>query len=537
MIAGITVGLVLIPQALAYAQLAGMPPVTGLYAALMPGVVGALFGSSSLLAVGPVALTSLLTFAALQPLAEPGSSLWVSMAIWLAIYAGLIQLAMGALRMGAAANIISNAVVQGFINAAAVIIILSQLPSLIGFAEVPGDHWLLRMRYAWQVDSDRVLTTAAFGIGSLLTLLLCKRLVPRLPAIVLVCLAGIGISSAIGFAGQGGGVVGHIASGLPALGLPTALTLDQHLALLTPAVVIALISFTEAMSSCRSMSRLTRETWNRNQELIGQGLAKLASGASGGFPVSGSFSRTALNAYSGARSAWSTIITSLVVLICLLGFTDLLHALPKAVLAAVIIVPVLRLIDVPSLLKLLRTNPKDGAVALITLCVTLATVPNLYWGILAGVVASIILFLYRYAVPRIIELGIHESGALRDRNLYGLPPIADDVLGIRMDASLSYLTAPVLESYIRRRIDSRDIRHLLLSATAINQVDSTGLDTLHEIWLLLDSRGIKLHLSGAKLPLRNALEQQGYLQLFGEDCLVASDSQAVTRLRGEHLVD
>ena len=174
MIAGITVGLVLIPQALAYAQLAGMPPVTGLYAALMPGVVGALFGSSSLLAVGPVALTSLLTFAALQPLAEPGSSLWVSMAIWLAIYAGLIQLAMGALRMGAAANIISNAVVQGFINAAAVIIILSQLPSLIGFAEVPGDHWLLRMRYAWQVDSDRVLTTAAFGIGSLLTLLLGK---------------------------------------------------------------------------------------------------------------------------------------------------------------------------------------------------------------------------------------------------------------------------------------------------------------------------------------------------------------------------
>ena len=172
MIAGITVGLVLIPQALAYAQLAGMPPVTGLYAALMPGVVGALFGSSSLLAVGPVALTSLLTFAALQPLAEPGSSLWVSMAIWLAIYAGLIQLAMGALRMGAAANIISNAVVQGFINAAAVIIILSQLPSLIGFAEVPGDHWLLRMRHAWQVDSDRVLTTAAFGIGSLLTLLL-----------------------------------------------------------------------------------------------------------------------------------------------------------------------------------------------------------------------------------------------------------------------------------------------------------------------------------------------------------------------------
>ncbi|WP_425056055.1 SulP family inorganic anion transporter [Pseudomonas abyssi] len=533
LVAGVTVGLVLIPQALAYAQLAGMPPVTGLYAALLPGIVGALFGSSSLLAVGPVALSSLLTFAALQPLAEPGSSLWVSMAIWLAIYSGLIQLAMGALRMGAAANIISNAVIQGFINAAAVIIILSQLPSLLGFAEVAGDNWLLRLRHAWQADADRVLTTALFGGGSILALLLCKQLVPRLPAIVLVCLAGIGLSSAIGFASLGGSVVGRIASGLPSLGLPTGLTLEQHLALLTPAVVIALISFTEAMSSCRTMSRLTRETWNRNQELIGQGLAKIASGASGGFPVSGSFSRTALNAYSGARSAWSTIITSLIVLVCLLGFTDLLHNLPKAVLAAVIIVPVLRLIDIPGLLKLLRTTPKDGAVALITLGVTLATVPNLYWGIIAGILASVVLFLYRYAVPRIIELGVHDSGALRDRQLYGLPAIADDVLGIRMDASLSYLTAPVLESYIRRRIDTLDIRHLLLSATAINQIDSTGLDTLHEIWLLLNSRGIRLYLSGAKLPLRTALHQQGYLALFGEDCLLASDAQAVALLRGD----
>ena len=530
-IAGITVGLVLIPQALAYAQLAGMPPVTGLYAALLPGIVGALFGSSSLLAVGPVALTSLLTFAALQPLAEAGSPEWVVMAIWLALYSGLMQFLMGAFRMGILANLISNAVVQGFVNAAAVIIIVSQIPALLGFDTGAGENWLSTLWQEWQHAPWRLIATAGFGLGGVAALLLLGKLTARLPAVMVVTLIGIAGSYLLGFGELGGSVIGPVGSGLPQPSLPLTLSVDQHLALLLPAAIIALISFTEAMSSCRTMSRITGEPWDRNQELIGQGLAKMASGFSGAFPVSGSFSRTALNAYSGAKTARASLIASLLVLISLFGFTELLYHLPTAILAAIIIVPVTRLIDVRSLTRLSRENPKDGMVALVTLVVTLVTVPNLYWGILAGIAASLLAFLHHHAVPRIIELGVHESGGFRDRHLYQLPPIAEGVLGVRMDASLTYLTAPVLERSIRKRVDAApDLRTVLISASSLNQVDSTGLDTLQDIWSFLDARGIALYLSGPKLPLREALSRTGLAQLIKEENIFATDAKAIEAL-------
>ncbi|WP_228257399.1 SulP family inorganic anion transporter [Marinobacter sp. NP-4(2019)] len=531
-IAGITVGLVLIPQALAYAQLAGMPPVTGLYAALLPGIVGALFGSSSLLAVGPVALTSLLTFAALQPLAEAGSPEWVAMAIWLAFYSGLMQFFMGAFRMGILANLISNAVVQGFVNAAAVIIIVSQLPSLLGFGTGTEGNWLSTIWHEWQHAPLRLMVTAGFGLGGVAVLLLLGKFTARLPAVMVVTLIGIACSYLLGFAELGGSVIGPVGSGLPQPSLPLTLSVDQHLALLLPAAIIALISFTEAMSSCRTMSRITGEPWDRNQELIGQGLAKVTSGFSGAFPVSGSFSRTALNAYSGAKTARASLIASLVVLISLFGFTQVLYYLPTAILAAIIIVPVTRLIDVRSLTRLSRENPKDGVVALVTLVVTLVTVPNLYWGILAGMAASLLAFLHHHAMPRIIELGVHETGGFRDRNLYQLPPIAEGVLGVRMDASLTYLTAPMLERYIRKRVDADpSLKAVLISASSLNQIDSTGLDTLQDIWSFLDTKGITLYLSGPKLPLREALSRTGLAQLIKEENILATDAKAIETLK------
>lgn len=531
-IAGITVGLVLIPQALAYAQLAGMPPVTGLYAALLPGIVGALFGSSPLLAVGPVALTSLLTFAALQPLAEAGSPEWVAMAIWLALYSGIMQFLMGAFRMGIFANLVSNAVVQGFVNAAAVIIIVSQIPALLGFGSGSEGNWLATIWQEWQHDRWRLIATAGFGLGGVAALLLFRKFTERLPVVMVVTLAGIAASYLLGFGHLGGSVVGPVGSGLPKPSLPLTLSVDQHLALLLPAAIIALISFTEAMASCRTMSRISGEPWNRNQELIGQGLAKMASGFSGAFPVSGSFSRTALNAYSGAKTAHASLIASLVILISLFGFTKLLYHLPTAILAAIIIVPVTRLIDVRSLIRLSRENPKDGVVALVTLVVTLLTVPNLYWGILAGMAASLLAFLHHHAMPRIIELGVHETGGFRDRNLYQLPPIAEGVLGVRMDASLTYLTAPVLERYIRRKVDANPgLKAVLISASSLNQVDSTGMDTLQDIWSFLDTKGITLYLSGPKLPLREALLKTGLVQLIKEENVFATDAKAVEALK------
>lgn len=387
--AGLSVALVLIPQSLAYATLAGMPPETGLYAAMLPAVVGVLWGSSALLAVGPVALTSLLTAAVLLPLAEPGGSQWVSLAIWLAIYSGLIQLVLGVLRLGAIAHAVSDAVITGFINAAAMIIILSQVPPLLGLPPMVFQlDWPLQAWSAAREAPLQVVQASLFGLGALGLLALQRRLAPRLPGVLLVCIGGIAISGLGGLAAHGLAVVGTIPQGVPGLQRPPDIDPSQHLALLSGALIIALISFTEAMSSCRILSRKFSTPWHENQELVGQGLAKIASGLSGAFPVSGSFSRSALNAYVGATSGWSALFAAVCIFACLLWATGYLYHLPRAILAAIIIAPVIGLINLRGILHSLRTQPADGLVALITLVATLASTPSLHWGVLVGLAAS-----------------------------------------------------------------------------------------------------------------------------------------------------
>jgi len=387
--AGLSVALVLIPQSLAYATLAGMPPETGLYAAMLPAVVGILWGSSTLLAVGPVALTSLLTSAVLLPLAAPGGSQWVSLAIWLAIYSGLIQLVLGVLRLGAIAHIVSDSVIAGFINAAAMIIILSQIPPLLGLPPMAFSlDWPLQALAAARESPLQVMLTSAFGLGALCLLGLQRRLAPRLPGVLLVCVGGIAVSGLGHLAEHGVAVVGTIPQGVPGLEAPPGITASQHLALLSGALIVALISFTEAMSSCRILSKKFNTPWSENQELIGQGLAKIASGFSGAFPVSGSFSRSALNAYVGATSGWSALFASVCIFACLLWATGYLFHLPRAILAAIIIAPVVGLINLRAVLSSVRTEPADGLVALATFVATLASTPSLHWGVLAGLAAS-----------------------------------------------------------------------------------------------------------------------------------------------------
>ncbi len=295
--AGITVGLVLIPQALAYATLAGMPAHTGLYAALLPSVVGVLWGSSALLAVGPVALTSLLVYGALSPIAQPGSPQWVALAIWLALYAGIMQFLLGAFRGGRIASLVSTPVMVGFINAAAVIIIFSQLPALLGMELSPGGSAGIMERLR---NAAAIPIVPVFGCTAIALLLALRRFLPRLPGILIVTIGSIAVSTMVGYSSAGGNVVGDVPSGLPPLAIPPAISLDSHRHLLPAALIIALISFTEAMSSCRVLARKTNEQWDENQELLGQGLAKVTAAFSGTFAVSGSFSRSALNLYSGA---------------------------------------------------------------------------------------------------------------------------------------------------------------------------------------------------------------------------------------------
>lgn len=529
--AGISVGFVLIPQSLAYATLAGMPPETGLYAALIPAVIGILWGSSPLLAVGPVALTSLLTFASLQPMANPASAHWVQLAIWLAIYAGLIQFFLGALKLGAIANFVSYPVIAGFINAAALIIIFSQLPALVGLPSNFDAGWPAQVASNFHDDPARLLQTATFGIGAVVFLIFQKRLFPRIPGVLVVCVAGIIVSLMINYERHAADIVGVIPEGLPSIGRLPALDLVQHRALLPAAVIVALISFTEAMSSCRVLARKRGERWDENQELIGQGLAKIASGFSGAFPVSGSFSRSALNAYVGATSGWSTLFAAGCVMACLLWATQLLYYLPRAVLAAIIIVPVIGLIDFGVFRKIYRISNIDGLVAAVTFGVTLASVPYLHWGVFAGFVVSLLCFLYRRSRPRIIEVSIHADGTLRDRHLHLLEPISPDVLAVRIDAAITYITAPVLERFVSDSIAHMpEVGTVLLCLSSANDIDATGVEMLKHMYTNLDDIDVRLRLSGVKKQVMEVLERTSILGDLGEGAVFATDREAIARL-------
>jgi len=525
--AGISVGLVLIPQAIAYATLAGMPPQTGLYAAMLPSIVGILWGSSALLAVGPVALTSLLVFGSLSSHAEPGSGEWVVLAIWLALYSGVIQLLLGIFKLGKISYLVSMPVMTGFINAAAVIIIASQLPAFVGI-EMHGGLWDTvsgKTAIAWSP------LASLYGVAALAMLLCFKRYLPRWPGILLVTIGGIAVSALLDYAGDGGSVVGAVPSGLPPLALPEGITYAEHLALLPAAVILALISFTEAMSSCKVLARKQKQDWNENQELIGQGLAKITSAFCGAFPVSGSFSRSALNLYAGATSAWATLFSAVCVFLCLLFLTDYLYYLPRSVLAAMIIVPVFALLDFRALRRLLSISGDDGVIAIVTFAVTILSTPRLYWGIAAGVGLTMVAFLYRRTHPRIIEVSRHEDRTLRDRARLAIPPLGSDLVAVRMDSALNFLTAAQLERFVMERIRGNpDTRRVLLCFGSINDIDATGAEAMEGLRQALHAEGIALFVSAPKKQIWDVLSKSGFITALGPERVFTTDGDAIASL-------
>ena len=385
LIAGATVAVVAIPQALAYAQLAGVPPHLGLYAAFVPTVIAALFGASAQLSTGPVALTALLTAASLSAFAQPGSTAWVALAVVLSLGAGLMQAAAGVARLGRLVERLPASLMLGFVNAAALVILLSQLPTMLG-VRVPAGGGVadtLRALLAGLPSANPV--TAAFGIVSVLVLLGLRRAWPWLPGALVVSVVAIGVSAAIGYELRGA-VVGDLPPGLPVPGWPT-IDVAAAVALLPSMLLIALISFIEVTSSARVIAARTGVAWNVNQELVGQGLAKLASGVFGAFPVSGSFSRSALNLSAGARTAWASIVSAALVGAALVFAAGSLHHLPTAVLAALIVSAVGGLLTPRELVGAWQGSRSDAAIAWITLVATLLSAPRIHYGLLAGLAA------------------------------------------------------------------------------------------------------------------------------------------------------
>ncbi|MEY4364464.1 MAG: hypothetical protein RLZZ24_1816 [Pseudomonadota bacterium] len=526
-IAGLSVGLMVIPQGVAYAALAGMPLITGIYASLLPALVAVLFSASPRLSVGPTALTAMLVSASLAGMAPPGSPQWVNLAVWLSLFTGVMQLALGYARFGWLLNLVSSPVLMAFTQAAAVCIISSQLPALLG---MPHGWSSLGEPQTWDVPS------LLLGVACLALLMAVRRWRPTFPTVLLVVLGSALLSQWLDLSGHGSAIVGTLPQGLPSLFVPDGLSWDECKQLVLPTLVITLVSFLETASSAKVDNDRSGTQWNQDQDLIGQGLAKLASGLCGAFPTSSSFSRSALNLFAGAQTGWATIVSVVVILLALLLLTPLLQPVPQSVLAAIVVAAVVGLLKPRALMQLARVDRVEAAIAFLTFIITLLSAPRLYWGVLAGVAMSLSHFLHTRLHPRIIEVGLHADGSLRDRHLWHLPPLAPDLLAMRMDAELDFAAAAAFERHIVAHVSAHpNVRHVCLFAMPINRVDVTGVEAVAKIESMLRERGIDLHISGMKLPVETVLRRAGCLSPHEGLHIYRTDTEALDALRASSL--
>ena len=454
MIAGVSVALILIPQALAYAGIAGVPPYVGLLAAGLPTIAAAPFASSRYLQTGPVAMTALLTFGALSGMATPFGDRYIALAALLAIVVGLIRVGIGMAKLGWIAYFMSKPVMVGFTIGATTLIAASQLPTLLGVER--GDSGLLVEAWLAVVDPSSWNPAAVgFGVGTVLMVLVSRRLGPRFPGVLIAVLVATIASSSVGFDGA---VVGDVPISFPTLSID--LPWSAIAGLLLPALVIALVGFTEAAAIASVFAAEDRETWDPSREFVSQGVANIASGMAGGFPVGGSFSRSSVNRLAGATTRWSGAVTGLAVL-AFVPFAGLLEELPAAVLAAIVIVAVAQLIKPTEILVIWRRSRMQGGVAAVTLATTLLLSPRIDFAVLIGVGLAIMVHLGR-------ELRLDIDARIDDRTLRIAPK------GVVYFGSTPQLT----NLLISKLAEHPELERLVIDMSGIGRIDFTGGNAL-----------------------------------------------------------
>ena len=657
-LAGLTVSLVLVPQSMAYAQLAGLPPYYGLYAAFLPVMVAAMWGSSHQLGTGPVAVASLLTASALTPLAAPASEQFVVLAIMLALMVGLVQFTLGVFRLGVIVNFLSHPVIVGFTNAAALIIALSQVNKLIGVPMGRSEHFINDIWGVMQQIGDTHWPTLAMGLIAIAIIWLVRQTAPKLPGVLIAVVVTTVLSwathfetNAIGLLSQiadepvktmleniidaqhrltaandvvlrraaalkqahdkgpegrtevvhldaeltlarlevaaleedvallrkklrvipvvrtvddqgktaqvyaaerlpagiktdgvifhirdvkgeefklvgGGEVVGKIPEGLPPIGLPK-LSWDMLGSLLSAAAVIALVGFMEAISIAKAMAAKTKQKIDPNQELIGQGLANIVGSFSQAFPVSGSFSRSAVNINAGAQTGLSSVFTGLFVLLTLLFLTPLLYHLPQAVLAAVIIMAVIGLINFGAVKHAWLASRHDGIASIVTFVATLAFAPHLDNGILVGAGLAVVLYLYRTMQPRVAILGRYHDGSLRDAKVNNLPP-SEVVTAVRFDGRLYFANVAYFEDAILEAVaNNPHAPYLLVVGDGINEMDASGEEVMHHLVERLRGSGVTVVFSGLKKQVIDVMRATGLFDYVGQSNIHATADRAL----------
>lgn len=533
----------LVPQSLAYAMLAGLPPQIGLYASILPLIAYAIFGSSRTLAVGPVAVVSLMTAAAVGKITETGSDAYLQAAIALALMSGAMLVVMSLLRLGFIANFLSHPVISGFISASGILIAVSQLKHILGI-KAEGENLLHLGESLYSNLYQFNPYTLVIGVAAIVFLFwVRKNLKPLLTAAgmtsrtaeivsragpVLAIIASIAAVILFQLDSKGVKIVGDLPSGLPPFGIPQ---FDGALwwSLAPTALLISLVGFVESVSVAQTLAVKRRQRIEPNQELLALGASNLASSLSGGFPVTGGFARSVVNFDAGAETPMAGAFTAIGILAATLFLTPIFKHLPQAVLAATIIVAVLSLVDVAAFKRVYAYSKSDFTAMLITVLLVLFV--GVEMGILLGVAVSLAFFLWRTAKPHVAIVG-QVAGTEHFRNIKRHDVITDPrILSIRIDESLYFANAKFLEDTIYAEIaGKRDLKHVVLMCTAINAIDASALESLEAITHRLQTTGIDFHFSEVKGPVMDALKRSDFFAHF-KGKVFLSHYEAVSQLQ------
>ena len=548
LMAGTIVAIVLIPQGMAYAMLAGLPPQVGLYASMVPMVLYTIFGTSRALSVGPVAIDSLLVAVGLAPFAALGSPDYIALALLLAFMVGLIEISMGLLRLGFVVNFLSYAVILGFTNAAVLVIGASQFKHLLGVRIPQSEGFADTVHNLIKAAPGTNGVTLGLGLASIAGLLFFSNVLPKLlklrgvptgwitplsrsgPLVVvggsIVLVAALGLHDHFGVA-----VVGDIPRGLPSLSAPP-FSMAQAQALLPTAFVISFVAFMESISVAKSLASKRRQRIDPNQELLGLGAANLGAALTGGYPITGGVSRSVVNFTAGANTGLSALVTASLIALVVAFFTPVLYSLPLATLAAVIFVAVSKLLDFQSLQRLWQVARMDAVTAVITFWAVLLI--DIQTGILVGLAASIAFYLWRTSRPHMAEVG-RVGNTEHFRNIKRHEVQTDEsVLAIRIDESLYFANTKYLEDYLMQAVANHPKAHtLLLISAAINHIDGSALDTLETLIDGLREAGITVYFSEIKGPVMDQLQRAGFIdRIGGPDRVFLSTHQAMQTLGG-----
>jgi len=504
--AGITVGVMLIPQGMAYAMLAGMPPIFGLYCATIPLIIYAFLGSSPQLAVGPVALVSLLVASSIGLLAETTSESYILYAVTLSLMVGIILFAMGVFRLGFLVNFLSHPVIAGFISAAAIIIGVSQLKHIFGI-DIPRSSFSNMLSDTFSAIGQTNPCSLAIGITTMAFLFISKKIDKRIPGALIVVILSIFAVKLLNLESQGLKLIGEVPAGLPAISIPS---FDMGIikTLLPIALTISFIGFMESIAVAKAIQKKHKDYHILpNQELIALGAANIFGSFFQAYPVVGGFGRSAVNDQAGAKSGLASIISAIIIILTLLFFTDLFQKLPMAVLAAIIIVAVIGLIDFKEAQFLWKNDKRDFSLFLITAIATL--VFGIEEGILAGVLLSIGLLIYRVSNPHSAVLGkVPGSAGYRNIDRFDHLKTEEDILIIRFDGRIYFANAPSFRETISTNIERfPDAKFILIDASSINGLDSTAVHMLQDIDAELQEKGKSLCFASVKGPIRDIMHK------------------------------